>query len=32
MLRRFLLPPVSDFMQGTEFERDWPAGGDWSAN
>ena len=30
MLRRFLLPPVSDATQDARFERDWPAGGDWS--
>jgi len=29
VLRRFLWPPVSDVTQSTQFERDWPAGGDW---
>ena len=32
MLRRFLLPPASAATQGAEFERDWPAGGDWRAS
>ena len=32
MLRRFLWPPVSAVTQSSQFERDWPAGGDWTAS
>ena len=28
VLRRFLWPPVSAVTQSTQFELDWPAGGD----
>ncbi len=31
MLRRFLLPPAAAATHGAEFERDWPAGGNWIA-
>ena len=32
VLRRFLWRPVSAVTQSTQFERDWPAGGDWTAS
>ncbi len=32
VLRRFLWPPRSAVAQGTQFGRDWPAGGDWTAS
>lgn len=32
VLRRFLWPPVSAVTQSTQFERHWPACGDWTAS
>lgn len=32
VLRRSLWPPVSAVTQSTQSERDWPAGGDWTAS